>query len=134
MRQNSNFQNKTLQDRKFGPKMEDEIFYGQKLNTFRDQGTFNSWDLCFQKLRTFHLLYIYKKFKSIHHSTPLHKNEDFLGIWYPYGNDSTCCLNEYMGAWLSFTPTRLGTHKVDLQSVKFSWFLTLPPPMSGTFH
>ena len=26
MRQISNFENKTLQDRKFGPKMEDEIF------------------------------------------------------------------------------------------------------------
>ena len=36
VRQNSNFQNKTLKDRKFGPKMEDEIFYGQKLNLFRD--------------------------------------------------------------------------------------------------
>ena len=32
VRQNSNFQNKTLQDRKFGPKMGNEIFYGQKLN------------------------------------------------------------------------------------------------------
>ena len=36
VRQNSNFQNKTLQDRKFGPKMGDEIFHGQKLNLFRD--------------------------------------------------------------------------------------------------
>ena len=36
VRQNSNIQNATLQDRKFGPKMEDEIFYGQKSNTFRD--------------------------------------------------------------------------------------------------
>ena len=36
VRQNSNFQNKTLQDRKFRPKMEDEIFHGQKLDTFRD--------------------------------------------------------------------------------------------------
>jgi len=36
VRQNSNFQNKTLQDRKFGPKMGDEIFNGQKLIAFRD--------------------------------------------------------------------------------------------------
>ena len=36
VRQNSNFQNKTLQDRKLGPKMEDEIFNGQKSVTFRD--------------------------------------------------------------------------------------------------
>ena len=34
--QNSNFRNTALQDRKFGPKMGDEIFYGQKLNFFRD--------------------------------------------------------------------------------------------------
>ena len=40
MRQNSNSENKTLQDRKFGPKMEDEIVYRQKSITFRDQATF----------------------------------------------------------------------------------------------
>ena len=34
VRQHSNFQNKTLQDRKFGSKMGDEIFYGLKLDTF----------------------------------------------------------------------------------------------------
>ena len=31
VRQNSKFQNKTLQDRKFGPKMGDEIFFEIKL-------------------------------------------------------------------------------------------------------
>ena len=36
VRQNSNFQKKTLKDRKFGPKMENDIFNGQNLNTFRD--------------------------------------------------------------------------------------------------
>ena len=36
VRQNSNFQNKTLQDRKFVTKIEDEIFHGQKSKTFRD--------------------------------------------------------------------------------------------------
>ena len=36
VRQNLNFQNTTLKDRKFGLKMEDETFYGQKLNLFRD--------------------------------------------------------------------------------------------------
>ena len=42
MRQNLNFQNKALQDRKFGPKMGDEIFYGQKSFTFRDIATFTN--------------------------------------------------------------------------------------------
>ena len=36
VRQNSNLKDKTLQDRKFGPKMGDEIFYGEKLNLFQD--------------------------------------------------------------------------------------------------
>ena len=34
VRQNSNFQKKTLQDRKLGPQMGYEIFHGQKLIAF----------------------------------------------------------------------------------------------------
>ena len=59
MHQNLNFQNKTLQDRKFGPKMGDEIVYGQKSFIFRDKATFN-WIPLISSYSTF-LKYIYFK-------------------------------------------------------------------------